>query len=163
MGNINFDLINACKKGDLDSVKKLLNHPEININFKKHNPLRVAIKNQHREIAKFLLHHKKIDTNYNKKTNMWASLNLDGRRIRFILNPFSLAMFELDFEMLDFFINKIGVEIKRTEYADLLKQLENEKITEYFKKIPSFVAFIATMGDGYQDLLPEDVKDVFLF
>ena len=62
--NLSAALFTACQNGNIEIVKRLVTHPEININVKEKNDktlLMVAYENNHLEIVKLLLAHPKIN------------------------------------------------------------------------------------------------------
>ncbi len=154
-----------CYEGKIELVKKWMNNPNVDINYNKHAPLRNAIRRGHFEIAKLLVNHSQLKTDYEKDGELKGAMSIDGKTIGGVLNPFTTAMAYKNFEVLDLFINHSNHPFKvlRKENLDILIEMDDEEINEYFRKLPGFVDYAVGLGADYAALVSKDLKDIFFF
>lgn len=157
-----------CKEGKLHLVKKWIDNPNVDINWNKHSPLRYSVKTGQIESIKLLLAHPKLRTDYeNDKRELKGTMQVDGDKyVAVVFNPFTEAMVRKNFEILDLFLNGSHdkkFKLDRTENLDVLLEMNDEELTEYFRNIPGFIDFIMKSGDKYLPLISEDVNKIFLF
>jgi len=153
-----------CREGKITFVKKWIDNPNVDVNWNYHSPLRNAVRYKRVEVIDLLLHSDKIKTDYENQTR---ELSGEWKRIKMVLNPFTEAMkqaYEGDYEMLDLLIKTGKFEINRIEYLNILVEMENTELTNYFLQLPGFQDFMLSRDSSYaQLLLPAAVKDLFLF
>lgn len=156
-----------CKEGKIELVKKWIDNPNVDINWNMHSPLRYSVKTGQIESIKLLLAHPKLRTDYeNDKSELKGTVNIGNIQGPIIFNPLTEAMVRKKFEILDLFLHgqhDKKFKIERTENLDVLLEMNDEELTDYFRKIPGFLDFIMKSGDKYLPLISEDVNKIFLF
>ncbi|KAK8839650.1 hypothetical protein M9Y10_032017 [Tritrichomonas musculus] len=124
----------AIKKSDIDSIKLLLNHPNIDVNLlNKENdcektPLFLAVEKGDREIVNLLLSHPKANANQESKirNNAISFPNKYGKEVVEYygniyynwMTPLYLAVEKEDEEMVQLLINNEKVDINKTMKTD---------------------------------------------
>ena len=153
-----------CREGKIKFVQKWIDNPNVDVNWNYHSPLRNAVKYKQKEVIELLLTHPKLKTDYENQTR---ELSGEWKRIKMIFNPFTEAMkqaFEGDYEMLDLLVTNGKFKIERVEHLNILVEMENKELTDYFLKIPGFPDFIISRDSSYAKLLiPQEIQDLFLF
>lgn len=162
MRNKNHEFIEACRTGNVELIKQLVNDPDIDVNFRKKAGMSYASEYNFVEIIKIILTNKGVVFDYEKKDDMLSYWEYNGEEIKFWLNPLTASMVKGNYKILDMLL-AAGIKFNRKDYIDLLVKLDNEKLFEYFKKRPEFYTLVMSCGKEYQTLLPEEIKDVFLF
>ena len=131
-----------CKEGKLKLVKKWIDNPNVDVNWNKHSPLKYSVKTNQIESIKILLQHPKLKINYENDEKPLRGVTLmDG-------NPFTEAMMSRNFEVLDLFIKK-NVEVKRLAYLNILINMADEELTDYFTNLDGFIEFILNSHEKY--------------
>lgn len=155
-----------CYEGKLNLVKKWINNPNVDINWNKHGPLRNAVRGGHFEIVKLLVNHSKLKTDYEKDGELKdGAMSVGGKVVGGVLNPFTTAIAYKNFEILDLFIHQSNHPFKvlRKENLDIIIQMEDEELNEYFKKIPGFIDYAVSLGPEYASIVSKELKDIFFF
>lgn len=112
------------------------------------------------DIIELLLNHPKLNTDYHT-----APRELSGAiyGINLKINPFTQAIVNKNYTVLDIFIASKKFKIDRVEHLNILKQMEDEEMNDYFRNQEGILQMILDNNDTYNDLLPKTAKDVFLF
>ena len=154
-----------CTEGDIDSVRRLLYDDDINVNWSFNIALKEAIRNNHIEIVNLLLHHPNIDTKYEDSNNRRFTTKVSYTKgyINMIVNPFSEAILRHYYDIMDLLINVGKVNIYMIEYLDMLIQMKNTEMNEYFLKQPGFSKYVLEQDIKYVDIISQDAVDIFLF
>lgn len=155
-----------CKEGKMHLVKKWGDNPNVDVNWNKHSPLRYSIKTNQIESIKYLLQHSNLKTEYeNDRRPLKGATMVGDKAVSAELNPFTEAMIRSNFEVLDLFINSTNhkFKVERVEHLDVLLALDDDVLTEYFRKIPGFSEFIMQSGDQYIPLISKEAADIFMF
>ena len=154
-----------CREGKIKFVKKWIDNPNVDINWNYHAPLRNAVKYKQKEVIELLLNQPKLKTDYG--VGGTRELTGEWNRVKMVFNPFTESMKQAhdgDYEMLDLLMKSGKFEITRVEHLNILVELENEKLTEYFLSLEGFQDYMLSRDSSYATLLlPESVRDIFLF
>ena len=154
-----------CRDGKMTFVKKWIDNPNVDINWNFHSPLRNAVRFKHVDIINLLLDNPKLETNYG--VGRTRELKGEWNHIKMVFNPFTEAVklaYNGDYEMLDLLVKSGKFEIKRVEYLNMLVEMENEKLTEYFLLLDGFQDYMLSRDSSYSALLlPQEVTDIFIF
>jgi len=156
-----------CSDGKIKLVQKWINDPNINVNWNYDSPLRRAVKTNQIEIIKLLLSHPNIKTDYeNRKELKGSKVNIkvnNGKSLIMVFNPFTEAMVATSYEAMDLIRIMGNVKIHRTEYLDILLQLKDKKLNEYFMQLPNFIDYVIKQDPKYISIISKDAADIFLF
>ena len=148
-----------CYEGKLTFVKKWIDDPNVDINWNYHTALRNAVEKSHLDIIDLLLNHPKLNTKYHEAPELSGSIG----EIDLKINPFTQAIIDKNYTVLDMFIASKKFKIDRLEHLNILKQMKDEEMNDYFRNQEGIFQMILDNNDTYSDLLPKTAKDVFLF
>lgn len=162
---LNKNFAKYCREGKMNLVQKWIDDNRINIDWKFSEPTRGAVQNNHMDILKLLLSKHFINVKYEEfNGEKWDSNNINGVDINMICNPFTDAMIEFKYDMMDQFLKHKDFNVFRKEYLNIILELDNTELTNYFLKINGFIEFIGKQEDeGYTDIISQEVIDIFLF
>lgn len=149
-----------CYEGKLTFVKKWIDNPNVDINWNYHTALRNAVKKSHLDIIDLLLNHPKLNTKYHEEPRELSGL-IGGIYLK--INPFTQAIIDKNYTVLDIFIASKKFKIDRFEHLNILKQMKDEEMNDYFRNQEGIFQMILDNNNTYSDLLPKTAKDVFLF
>lgn len=149
-----------CYEGKLTFVKKWIDNPNVDINWNYHTALRNAVKKSNLDIIELLLNHPKLNTQYHTAPRELSG-TIDGINLK--INPFTQAIVNKNYRVLDIFIASKKFKIDRLEHLNILKQMKDEEMNDYFRNQEGIFQMILDNNDTYSDLLPKTAKDVFLF
>jgi|SaaInlStandDraft_4_1057021.scaffolds.fasta_scaffold15790_1 ankyrin repeat protein len=149
-----------CKEGKQHLVSKWLYNINIDINWNQHSPLRLAVKANQIEVVKMLLENDDLKTDY-ENDNRHLTGSKAGLSFRYEMNPLTEAIITKNYEILDIFIKSGKFLIKREENLDILLNLDDEELNEYFKKINGFSEY--AVKKGYVKIVSKEAAEVFLF
>lgn len=149
-----------CYQGKLTFVKKWIDNPNVDINWYFHTALRSAVKKSHLDIIDLLLNHPKLNTKYHEEPRELSGL-IGGIYLK--INPFTQAIIDKNYTVLDIFIASKKFKIDRLEHLNILKQMKDEEMNDYFRNQEGILQMILDNNNTYSDLLPKTAKDVFLF
>jgi len=149
-----------CREGKITFVNKWIDNPNVDINWNYHSPLRNAVRYNQIDIIDILLSHPKLKTDYE---NQSKELSGEWNGIPMVFNPFTEAMKYDNFEVLDIFVKSKKFKIDRKENLNILLSISNPKMIKYFLQLDNVVKTITDFGGEYLNLLPEEIKDTFIF
>lgn len=149
-----------CYEGKLTFVKKWIDNPNVDINWNYHTALRNAVKKSHLDIIDLLLNHPKLNTKYHEAPRELSG-SIGGINLK--INPFTQAIIDKNYTVLDIFIASKKFKIDRLEHLNILKQMKDEEMNDYFRNQEGILQMILDNNNTYSDLLPKTAKDVFLF
>lgn len=153
-----------CKEGRMHLVKKWGDNPNVDVNWNKHSPLRQAVKSGQIEPILYLLNHSKLRTDYENDTRpLSGSLSIKPGAVTGELNPFTEAVMRKNFEILDIFVKSNRFKINRIEHLDILIQMNDDVMNDYFKNINGFTDFVLESGEKYISIISSEASDIFLF
>ncbi len=156
-----------CKEGKMKLVEKWFDNPNVDVNWNQHSPLRYAVKTGQIEVIKYLLTHTDLRTNYESdRRPLEGSINTDAGWVKGIINPFTQAMMQKNFEILDLFTKgEYADRFKkfRIEHLDILIDMHDDEMNEYFKTIDGFTEYVLWQDAKYVELVSKEAKDIFLF
>lgn len=157
-----------CYDGKIDLVKKWINNPNVDINYNINAPLRNAVRMNEIEIVKLLIGHSKLNTLYGQTRHSeleGAMMGATGEYVSGKLNPFTAAIILKRFEILDIFIHESNhpFVINRTENLDVILEMNDEEVNEYFNKLDGFTDYVLGLGGDYIGIISKEAKEIFLF
>lgn len=156
-----------CADGNISLVKKWLSNPNVDINYNLNSPLRNAVRNNHIDVIRLLISHPKLNTDFDgpNRELKGAIATTIGKTIACVINPFTVAIANKNFEVLNIFINEANppFKVKRKANLDLLLEMNDTDLNIYFLDQPDFMNYVLSHGDTYVNILPQDIKDVFVF
>ena len=153
-----------CKEGKIKLVQKWFSNPNINVNWNFDSPLRRAIAANQVEVVKLLLTHPNLKTDWqNRKEIKGARVDDAGKGVSMMFNPFTEAIYQKSYEIMDLLINVGKVLVERTEHLDILLQMEDDELTEYFTKRPGFIDYVLSQDTKYTAVVSKDAADIFMF
>jgi len=158
--------VNYCHDGNLKEIKKGLDDSEIDPNWDEDFALVRAIENEQIEVVELFMKHPRVKTDYENRREHHGNCQIgnDKAYIKLILNPFTYAMRLNKYNMMDLLINVGNVNVFRIEYLNILLQIKDKDMINYFQKITGFVDFIIKQNNfKYFSLISQQATDIFLF